>query len=1471
MSQARAISLASKLIDEKEVGPKAMSLVRLSRIGLAVPPGFCIAGTVFREHLEQNNLIARIKSALDELEKTKSDAKGAILSDLRKAIVEAPLAEAVRHEIENRYRTLGAGRVAVRSSATAEDLPGHSFAGQYDTYLGVANLEDCIDAVKKCWASLCTLRAYEYRDKNGFDHIKINMAVIVQSLIAADASGVIFTVDPVTGRRGNMVIEACFGLGEALVSGKVTPDRFVIDKKKLNLLSRKISEKKIECVLGREGTVQEQAIPKERSFACCLDKKQIRRLAKLARKVEIEFGCPQDIEWAVCRKKIYLLQSRPITAIPPEKSWEDLQVWTNANTGEVMPDVLTPLTRSMVPRLFDRAIDQAFTLLCIKLDTNPLYGFVGGRLYFNINTCIGALRCFPILRNLDFHAIFGGDQRKLADVGQLDIPEEDTPDLEFSLMKMLLMVPGFVFRILTYKPKKGEAMILEIKNRGVRLQDLDIAGMSTETLARTFVAEIIDTEEFIADKRTQPGILYGVIGAASLQLLRKVCVRWFGNDGNTVANRLLAGLGNMDDAQAGLDLWRLAQEAHEIGDVEKAILYGNDWKTTRKEISEVPKGSQFLESWKEFMSRHGHHCRGEMEVFNARWAETPEYILSIVRNYIHGIEQANPLENYRQYARRREELTELCRKRLKNPLKRTVFNHFLTHAQRFMPIRENSKSDFARVITVWRNMLLELGKRLQCRGILAGVEDIFFLRLEEIEPVTRGKAKCDIRQVVAQRRAEYEKNKSVTPPKVVIGQFDPDNFTPEAVDTSAEVLNGLAVSSGIVTGKARVILKADTDEQVLPGEILIAPFTDPGWTPYLVPAAAVVMDMGGMLSHGSIVAREYGMPAVVNVGPATRIIKTGQTIQVDGNHGQVKLLQSRPRENLASSEAETPQDSYIWSSFALEEVMPDVVTPFMWSMLQCLGHRLFDPSLRSLCINRQDIPVFDLIAGRLYFNASFWTAVIMCLPGSRSYDFRKNAGNETGLLELLEKLENTTQEDLPKIEFHRIRFFLKLPLLLIRTIANTPKKGQSILANAKSMNEKWQSLDISSLSAEQIAEYCNAAIDDFDRLLIVHAPYLFSVMTAFPALEIVCAKWLSDDGSRAKKLLAGLGNMDDAQSAMDLWRLALEAHESPDIETAILAGDCWKNIAQRVSTLQKGDAFLKSWDEFMERHGHHCRAELELYNPRWYETPDYILGLIRSYITCIGKTDPLENSKKLAYGREQLATSCRRKLRNRIKRLIFNKLLIRSQKSALFRENIKSEVIKLIAVMRKMLLELGQRFVNEGLLADPNDVFFLELEDINQITKGRHKFDFSQVAATRRREYERWQSITPPKVVVGSFDPNSLVPEVVDTDTEVLNGWAVSSGVAIGKARVILRADTDEQVLAGEILVAPFTDPGWTPYFLPAAAIVMNQGSLLSHGSIVAREYGIPAVVNVGPATEIIKTGQTIQVDGNRGVVTILR
>jgi pyruvate,water dikinase len=892
MSQVRVISLAAKLIDEKTVGPKGMSLVRLSRIGLAVPPGFCIAGTVFRKHLEQNNLIARMKSALDELAETRPEAKGALLSDLRKAIIEAPLAEAVQDEIKNHYRALrhkasltgGADRVAVRSSATAEDLPGHSFAGQYDTYLGVANVEDCIDAAKKCWASLWTLRAYEYRERNGFDHINIGMAVIVQTLVTADTSGVIFTADPITGERGNMVIEACFGLGQALVSGKVTPDRVVVNKKRLRLLSHTISEKKIECVIDADGTVQEQAIAAERANSRCLDERQVKQLAGLARKVETAFGCPQDIEWAICGRKIHLLQSRPITALPLEKSWEDRQIWCGSPVREVMPDVVTPVTVSVLEAMLAGFFDPIIRMVCAERGNHPVFDVIAGRIYFNANIWASVINCLPGGRNFDGMAL-AGSHRGLQEVTRrLQVAtDEDLPDIKHKKLRFILKLPLIMAGSLRNTPAKGRRILAEIGAETNRWSRLDVTNLSCEQMTECLEQLMAQFNELLGHVL----YLFGILSA--FPILHWVYAKWLSDDGSS-AMQLLAGVGNMVDADAGLDLWRLAAAADKSDEVKALILSDDDWDVLEGKLSQSDSGREFLRSWRRFMYNHGHHCRGEIELYNRRWFETPDYILKLVRGYMSQTDKIDPVRNHAERAEQRRQLERQCRHRLRNPIKRLIFNRLLVHSQQGWVFRENVKSEVVKLLTAMRRLLLELGKRLADKEVLAEQDDIFFLRLDEMSPVVQGNASFDTRKIVAARRAEYDRNCLITPPDVVFGKFDPDTSISPEPDEQAQVLTGLAVSPGVVTGKARVILKADTDEHLLADEILVAPFTDPGWTPYFVPAAAIVMDEGGVISHGSIIAREYGIPAVVNVGGATRIIKTGQTIQVDGNRGVVRIL-----------------------------------------------------------------------------------------------------------------------------------------------------------------------------------------------------------------------------------------------------------------------------------------------------------------------------------------------------------------------------------------------------------------------------------------------------------------------------------------------------------------------------------------------------------------------------------------------------
>ncbi len=885
VSQVKIVPLdAAQLLDEMAVGSKAMSLVRLSRLGLAVPDGFCITETAFRDHLEQHNLAASIKSILDELAETRPAAKEALLSDIRNAIVEAPLARAVQHQIEIHYRRLSADRVAVRSSGTAEDLPGHSFAGQYDSYLGIASLADCIEAIKKCWASLWTLRAYEYREKNGFDHFKINMAVIVQSLVAADASGVIFTVDPVTGRTDNMVIEACFGLGEALVSGRVTPDRFVVGKKKLKLLSRTISEKKIECILDGDGTVKEQALSNDRSFAWSLDKRQTKRLAKLARKVEAQFGGPQDIEWALCKKKIYLLQSRPITTIPKVKSWRDRQVWSSMPVQEVLPDVVTPATLSLIENFAGAMFDPVLRALCMDRGNHPFYDVLAGRVYFNANIWIAVIKALPVARNYDFSEDIGSEPglREIVEI-EKTMTGEDLPDLNFKRFRFFLKLPLLIFGSLANTTGRGRSIIAQTKKMNDKWYSANPANLSTEQI-------VVSCKGVISDFRKVLGrVLYLFSAMAAVPALEILCSKWL-PDEQQCAKRLLAGLGDMEDANSALVLWRLALAADSNPQLRDIILSNHDWQTISRKLTRTTPGSEFLARWGEFMDKHGFHCRGEIELSNARWSETPDYILALIRSYADSIGRADPLENHRKREGQRKLLTQKCRQSLKNPVKRILFNHLLVRAQRGSVFRENIKCEIVRLITALRIMLLELGRRFHEESLIQDSKDVFFLRLEEIDAVTQDTAGFDVRATIAARRAEYDYWKTVTPPGTIVGKFDPHKPASGPLDTDAEVLEGLAVSAGVVTGKARVILRTDVQEQVLPDEILVAPFTDPGWTPYFVTAAAVVMDQGSLLSHGSIVAREFGIPAVVNVGPATKIIKTGQTIQVDGNRGVVRIL-----------------------------------------------------------------------------------------------------------------------------------------------------------------------------------------------------------------------------------------------------------------------------------------------------------------------------------------------------------------------------------------------------------------------------------------------------------------------------------------------------------------------------------------------------------------------------------------------------
>jgi phosphohistidine swiveling domain-containing protein len=869
--------------DRYKVGAKAAGLARLMKAGFPVPPGFCINAYAYGEHLGRNGLLDFVKVTLDKLVSASMDGRGLLLAELREEIVHAPIQEELKESIEVSLRESGASMLAVRSSATAEDLPGRSFAGQYDTFLGVRGLQECLQAVKRCWASLWTERAFDYRQRNGFDHLDVDMAVVIQELVPAEAAGVIFTCDPVTGWKDRVTVEAVFGLGESLVSGKANPDRFVMDKEDLRLISSAVGRKTLERVVCEGGGVEEKEVDPGRAEMTSVDQDMVGRLVEMAVEAEACLGYPLDMEWAAKNGEVFLLQARPITTGEQERSWEDRQVWSNMNTGEVLPDVVTPMTWEMVEKLIKPIFDSVFARIGIDFGDNPLLGQMAGRAYFNLNTCVAAIRRFPFLREEDLSEILGGAQGNVDGLQELHIPEEDLPDLHFSLAKLILKIPGLIWWYASHSMGRGESFVTEIREKTKKRENLDMASRSELEL-------LIDARWIMDDLcRSATAIIYATKGMGYYKKLDEVCRDWLGDRDGEYAGRLCSGLDGMDIAEAGFSLWKLALEANDNPEVGAMISCSEDYRACRQSISRAEGGRWFLEAWDVFMRDHGHHTRGELELFNPRWSERPDYILEMVRGYLRSMGSIDPLRKHRENAATSEMLAKSCRRRLRNPLKLAAFDFLLRQSQRGAVLRENIKSEAVRILALVRRMFLELGKRLAERDILESREDIFFLGLGEVESAIRNSSGSEIKELIGERRTEYEMNLDIIPPKVIIGRFDPDDFVAEDIDEDAEVLSGLAVSPGTASGTARVMLRSD-NEQIQPGEVLVAPFTDPGWTPHFMSAAALIMDQGGLLSHGSIVAREYGIPAVVNVGPATRIIKTGQRVQVDGTRGIVRIL-----------------------------------------------------------------------------------------------------------------------------------------------------------------------------------------------------------------------------------------------------------------------------------------------------------------------------------------------------------------------------------------------------------------------------------------------------------------------------------------------------------------------------------------------------------------------------------------------------
>ena len=575
----------------------------------------------------------------------------------------------------------------------------------------------------------------------------------------------------------------------------------------------------------------------------------------------------------------------------------DRQIWSNANTGEVAPDVATPMTWSILDPLVHALMTWFFRGLGMDLSRHRVAGLVAGRVYFNLNTMISCARRVPGLGDRHTTEMFGGDREIEAELARAKITEADIPKLDVSKLHVAFRIPSALWHFATYPPTKAEAVLVGIRRR--------VDEEHERAAGRLDAADLLAFAREIVDDILHSEALFEVVGVGKTAdtILYDLCRRWFGAEGNALGSRMMAGIGGNDHAVAGLALAGLARMARRDPELGSIVLSHRAFDDLRAELSGKASGRTFMEAWDRFMVEHGHHCRGELEISSPRWAETPDEVLSQVRSYMAA--DRDFLDAYTALADDREAATREALGRLWDPLRRGLLRHFLHRARKLAPPRESVKSQIVRRLALLRRLLLRLGDYMVERRVLARGDDIWFLRLDELDGVVSGEA--DMEATIRARRAEYRHNLSLSPPAVVIGEYSPGPEPRPGADRPTH-LTGIPCNPGIVVGPARVILQTSR-EDVLPGEILVAPVTDPGWTPCFINAAALVVDMGGILSHGSIIAREYGIPAVVNVGPATRLIRTGQMLRVDGRAGTVDILPDDEPRGARSSQPTTRPES----------------------------------------------------------------------------------------------------------------------------------------------------------------------------------------------------------------------------------------------------------------------------------------------------------------------------------------------------------------------------------------------------------------------------------------------------------------------------------------------------------------------------------------------------------------------------------
>ncbi|AIY07122.1 phosphoenolpyruvate synthase [Paenibacillus polymyxa] len=854
------------------VGGKGLHLGTLAKMeGMQVPEGFCVTTVGYQKALEQNEMVHALLDQLTTLKVEDREQIDEVSKKIRQAIMEVAIPSDVVKAVAHYLSQFGNEYAyAVRSSATAEDLPHASFAGQQDTYLNIIGKESILEHIRKCWASLFTERAVIYRMQNGFDHRQVYLSVIVQRMVFPQASGILFTADPINCNRKLLSIDASFGLGEALVSGLVSADYYQVQDGVI--VNKRVETKKMAIYGRKEGGTETKQLSPDQQKTQTLTDQQILQLARIGRQIEEHFGCPQDIEWCLADDTFYIVQSRPITTLYPipEANDQENHVYVSVGHQQMMTDPIKPLGISV----------------WMLTGATPMFKTGGGRLFVDITMGLSSLdgrqnlldvlgHSDPLIKDALITIIERGDFIKL------DPSDKSEPGPVKSHKGMssadILEEAGNDPAIVADLIKSSETSLSALKRNIQTKSGLDVFDCILEDMQQR--------RQRASDLKNLSVIMSAIHASA---WINEKMNEWLGE--KNVADTLSLSVPNNVTSEMGMELLDVADV---IRPYPKIVEYLQQVKDDNflDELVQFEGGQQVRDAIATYLDKYGMRCAGEIDITRTRWSEKPSIlvpmILSNIKNLEPGASKRKFEQGQQEALKKEQDLLARLKQLPGGEQKAEETKQIIDQIRNFIGYREYPKYDIVSRYFIYKQALLKEAERLVQANILHEKEDIYYLSFEELQETIRTN-KLDY-QVIDKRKNEYRLYEKLTPPRVITsdgeiitGQYKRENIP-------AEAIVGLAVSSGVVEGRARVILNiegADLED----GDILVTAFTDPSWTPLFLSIKGLVTEVGGLMTHGAVIAREYGLPAVVGVENATKLIKDGQRIRVHGTEGYIEFL-----------------------------------------------------------------------------------------------------------------------------------------------------------------------------------------------------------------------------------------------------------------------------------------------------------------------------------------------------------------------------------------------------------------------------------------------------------------------------------------------------------------------------------------------------------------------------------------------------